>query len=236
MPYTFDSRIRYSETGCEGYLTLPALINYFQDVSTFQSEDLGVGFQYNREHKIVWVLSFWQIVVERYPKLGEKVTAGTFPTDFKRFLGIRNFFLKDAEGNYLAKANSLWSLLNTETGGPALPTEKMLDRYAVEEKLDMAYAPRKIPVPEGGAAQEPVLVKKHHLDTNHHVNNEQYISIAAEFLPENFVIRELRAEYKKQAFLDDILYPFVAVTEGGYIVTLTDDGGKPYLVAEFLER
>lgn len=79
-------------------------------------------------------------------------------------------------------------------------------------------------------------MKKHHLDTNHHVNNEQYISIAAEFLPENFVIRELRAEYKKQAFLDDILYPFVAVTENGYIVTLTDDGGKPYLVAEFLER
>ena len=33
--YAFDSRIRYSETDSEGYLTLDALLNYFQDCSTF---------------------------------------------------------------------------------------------------------------------------------------------------------------------------------------------------------
>ena len=32
--YAFDSRIRYSETDSEGYLTLDALLNYFQDCST----------------------------------------------------------------------------------------------------------------------------------------------------------------------------------------------------------
>ena len=35
--YTFDSRIRYSETDEYSSLTVPALIDYFQDCSSFQS-------------------------------------------------------------------------------------------------------------------------------------------------------------------------------------------------------
>ena len=41
--YQFESRIRYSETGEDGCLTLTGMINYLQDCSIFQSEDMGVG-------------------------------------------------------------------------------------------------------------------------------------------------------------------------------------------------
>ena len=34
--YEFDSRVRYSEVDHHGTMTVPALINYFQDCSTFQ--------------------------------------------------------------------------------------------------------------------------------------------------------------------------------------------------------
>ena len=44
--YTFDSRVRYSETGEDGLLSLPAIVDYFQDASTFQSEDLGIGIDF----------------------------------------------------------------------------------------------------------------------------------------------------------------------------------------------
>ena len=46
--YTFDSRVRYSETDSGGKLTMASLINYFQDCSTFQAEELGVGVEYLR--------------------------------------------------------------------------------------------------------------------------------------------------------------------------------------------
>lgn len=234
--YSFDSRIRYSETDSEGKLTLISLLNYFQDVTTFQSEDLGLGIAYTGELHLAWVLSSWQIVVERYPRLGEKVTIGTFPTEFKGFMGTRNFFMLDEDGEYLARANTLWSLLSTDTGKPALPTAKMLESYVLEEKLPMEYAPRKIVIPQGGVQSEPIVVKKHHLDTNHHVNNGQYVSIAMEYLPEGFVIVQMRAEYKKQAFLDDILYPYVVEIERGYVITLYDESGKPYVSVEFLGK
>ena len=41
--YEFDSRVRYSEVDHHGTMTVPALINYFQDCSTFQSEVIGEG-------------------------------------------------------------------------------------------------------------------------------------------------------------------------------------------------
>lgn len=232
--YTFDARIRYSETDSEGRLALTSLLNYFQDASTFHSEDLGVGVAYNQEQHLAWVLSSWQIVVERFPRLAERVTVGTFPTEFKAFMGTRNFFMQDENGEYLARANSLWTLLSTETGKPALPTETMLERYVLSEKLPMDYAPRKISIPEGGENQEEIIVKKHHLDTNHHVNNGQYVSIAMEYLPENFEIRQMRAEYKKQAYLDDVFHPYVAERDGGYVIALLDEKGKPYVSIEFL--
>lgn len=236
MYYSFDSKIRYSESDSEGRLTLCSLLNYFQDCSTFQSESLGVGIDYLKERHMVWVLSSWQIVVERYPKLCEEVEIGTFPYEFRRFLGGRNFFMKAADGQYLAKANSLWSLLDTRTMKPVLPPEYVIERYQLEEKLDMDYSSRKIIVPEGGFTAEPIVVKKHHLDTNHHVNNGQYVNIAMEYLPEGFAekgIRQLRAEYKMQAFLNDILYPYVVQQEDTVIVSLRSHEGSPYVNVEF---
>lgn len=231
--YAFDGRIRYSETDSEGKLTLDALLNYFQDCSTFHSEDVGLGIAYMKEIGQVWVLSAWQIVVNRYPKLGDKVKIVTLPYELKAFLGYRNFAMLDEQGEYLAKANSLWSLLDIRTGKPVMVNEAMQKGYGIDEKLEMDYAPRKITVPQGGELREPVVVKKHHLDTNHHVNNGQYVNIAMEYLPDDFMIHQMRAEYKKQAFLDDVLHPYVVQTENGYIICLQDENGKPYVSVDF---
>lgn len=234
--YAFDSRIRYSETDSEGELTLNALLNYFQDCSTFHSEDVGLGIGYMKEIGQAWVLSSWQIVVDRYPRLGERVKIVTLPYELKGFLGYRNFAMLDEERNYLAKANSLWSLLDMTTGKPVAVNEAMHKGYGIDEKLDMDYAPRKITVPEGGQLLEPIVVKKHHLDTNHHVNNGQYVNIAMEYLPDDFLIHQMRAEYKKQAFLDDVLYPYIVSVESGYVVSLRDEEGRPYVSVEFLQQ
>lgn len=234
--YSFESRIRYSEADSDGNLSILALLNYFQDTTTFQSEDLGLGVAYMKEIQKVWVLSSWQIVVERYPILGEEVIVGTFPYDFKGFLGYRNFVMKTRDGEILAKANTLWSLLDVNTGKPSMPTDKMLSSYVVEEKLPMDYAPRKISIPDGMVAKEPIVVRKHHLDTNHHVNNGQYVNMAMGFLPENYPVRQLRAEYKQQAFLDDVLYPYVAIEASKCVVHLTDAEGKTYVSVEFLRK
>ena len=95
--YEFEGRVRYSEIDHRGTITLPALINYFQDCSIFQSEAIGLGTERLREEKKAWVLSYWQVIVDRYPGLCEQVTTGTFATEFKGLYGYRNFYMKDGE-------------------------------------------------------------------------------------------------------------------------------------------
>lgn len=233
--YTFNSRIRYSEVDMDGRLTTESLLNYFQDCSTFQSEDLGLGLSYMKERNLVWVLNMWQIDVSRYPDMGEKVLIGTLPYDFRGFLGYRNFWMQDEEGNRLAVANTIWTLLDTEKGRPAMPPEEMKEGYAVSERLEMEYLPRKIAIPKQGESMPEFAVSRHHLDTNKHVNNGQYVQMALEYVKEDFKIRRLRAEYKKQAFLGDILYPVVYKKEEEYVISLNDREGAPYSVVELTE-
>lgn len=75
--YSIKQRVRYSEADHTKHLTLTGIINYFQDCSTFQSEDIGVGIDYLERHKKGWILSSWQIIVKRYPKIGEELEVGT---------------------------------------------------------------------------------------------------------------------------------------------------------------
>lgn len=89
--YTFDSRIRYSETDETGALSLLGVINYLQDCSTFQSEDIGLGVEYLEEKKRAWLLSSWRIVIDRYPVLGERIKIGTWATSSKGIYGYRDF-------------------------------------------------------------------------------------------------------------------------------------------------
>ena len=50
------------------------------------------------------------------------------------------------------------------------------------------------------------------------------------------MIGQLRAEYKKQAFLDDMLYPYVAEDDFKCVVVLADAEGKIYVSVEFLRK
>ncbi|MBR1852179.1 MAG: acyl-[Lachnospiraceae bacterium] len=234
--YFFDGRIRYSEVDSEGKLTLSSLIDYFQDCSSFQSEDLEVGLRFLADKHKIWVLNSWQIVVDRFPRLGEQVRTGTQPYEFKGFLGLRNFAMFSADGAYVAKANSVWSLLDTDTWKPVAMLPEFLERYAIGEQLDMEYAPRKITIPEGGSDREGIVIRRQHLDTNHHVNNGQYVNIAMDFLPEGFVVGQVRAEYKRQTFLDDVLIPYVVSSDGYVLVALKDTEDRPHAVIEFTER
>ena len=232
--YTFDSRVRYSEVGTDGNMTLIALLDYFQDCSTFHSEDIGLGTDYLRELNQVWMLSAWQICVNRYPHLCENIVIGTAPYDFRGFVGYRNFEMKTGSGEVLAYANSIWSLMDLAKMAPAKPAERMLTGYVLEEKYPMEYAPRKIHVPENGECMEPFAVKAHHLDTNNHVNNGQYVRMAMDYIPKECRVRQLRVEYKSQAVLGDMIYPVSAVDieAGLYTVSLNREDGKPYSIVE----
>nr|WP_297709662.1 acyl-ACP thioesterase domain-containing protein [uncultured Butyrivibrio sp.] len=241
--YTFDSRIRYSEVDSKAILTIESLIDYFQDCSTFQTQDGPATMEYLKERNIAWVLNSWQIEIKRLPKLCEEVRIGTIPYMLKGAMGVRNFFMDTTGGERLAVANSVWTLFDFAKGIPSRVTQEIIDAYPLDEKVEMDYKGRKISIPEGMSYNgEEIVVKKHHLDTNNHVNNGQYIRMALDSIEnvsgsvkENVV--SLRADYRKQALLGDILFPVIIESdvEGTktYTVSLNNKDHEAVCVVEF---
>lgn len=229
----FTSKVRYSELAEDKRLSLVSIINYFQDVCNFESEDNGVGLKWLSEQGTVWMLTNWQIKIERRPKLGETITTTTWASGFRRFIGNRCFTMTDENGEMLAYAFSNWVYADVVEGKPKDVPQKELDAYKVAPPLDREFEKGRIRVPEQLEEYEPIVIQKINLDTNHHVNNGQYIALAEKYLPDHFEITGLRAEYKQQSHLGDVLVPKAALVENKCIVVFEDTEGKAKLISEF---
>lgn len=213
--YTFDSRVRYSETDSKSNLTLTAIINYLQDCSTFQSDDLGVGIDYLVSHKLGWLIVYWHINILRRPKLDERIRIGTNPYAMKGFTGLRNFSIDTLDGERLVEADSYWVLMDLKNYAPVKVPEIFKEKYVLSPKFDMQYFPRKIIPPEGaGIKADTISVTTYHLDSNNHVNNSCYVNWGIDALAskdETFDpldIKTLRVNYKKQVLIGDTVTPY----------------------------
>lgn len=233
--YEFESRVRYSEVDSKGALKYSALVNYLQDCSTFQSEDLGLGVEYLKSKGLAWVLNYWQIDIVRRPVLAENIIIGTIPIEIKGFIGFRNFYIKDKEtGTFLVKAYSVWTLIDLKTMRPTKADMSMLEGYVCGEKLDMEYLPRKIALGENYIEEAAITITEQMIDTNDHVNNEQYIELALLKAAKEKAIKRIRAEYKAPSFAGDSLIPRVYREEQGVSVAFMKDGTEPSMKCEFI--
>ncbi len=244
--YTFHSHVRYSEIAEDGRLSLPSIINYFQDCSTFQSEALGMGVEALQQSHHAWLMNSWQVVLARRPLLGEEIVVGTWAYDFKGCYGYRNFLIQDGAGAALAYANSIWVYYDTHAKRPSRCTEDVVSVYPMEPGYPMEHAPRKITLPETLTPLSPFLVQPSDIDTNHHVNNCCYIRMASDILTAYrtacqippLSCRQMRAEYRSSAALGDTVFPSAAHTgtpEGTDITTvvLAAENQSIYCIVEF---
>lgn len=234
--YSFDSRIRYSEVDQNCKLALDKLIDYFQDCTNFHSESIGLGVRETAAAKRCWMILTWFIEIERLPELAENVTIVTAPYAFKSCRGSRSFGMKDVEGNWLAKADSQWVYMDIEKGGFATIGSDIGERYGVDEKIEMGMDTKRIRIPDDCETMEGIRVMQEHLDTNHHVNNGQYVRMALAYMPENMDIATVKVEYKKQAMLGDIIIPKVKIDGKKHLVALCGEDDKAYAVVEICER
>lgn len=231
--YSYNTRISYSQSDERLQLTIPALLDYFQDAAIFEAEAGSINMEYLEQRHLAWLLGSWQIVIERRPRLNEEVVVTTMPYDFRGFIGYRNFTLTTVEGELLVKAASIWTLVDIMKVKPARLTPEVLAGYEISPKLDMEYAPRRIDLVGEGTAQEPFIIRKNQIDSNHHVNNAQYVSLAMEYLEDASKVKQVRAEYKKPAYLHDTLIPIIYQQENKLQVQLTNPQQETLCIVEF---
>lgn len=234
--YSFKSRVRYSELNHQKeILDCSSIINYFQDCSTFQSEDLNRGLSYLQSNNRVWLLNSWHLQILHPAHLGDLITIGTWAHDYKGAYGYRNFILKDDNDKVLAVANSIWVYIDTESGRPVrIPKDYLITSgYGQEPAYPMEQTERKVEIPDNYTTYPSFTIIKSNIDSYNHVNNGQYIKLAEEYLPDHFMVNTLRVEYRAQAVLGSSIVPMIATQDDNISIALADENLKPYAVMEF---
>lgn len=232
--YELKSRVRYSEADERGELSVSGLMNYLQDCCTMQAEDLGIGLAYLRENHIGWMVTSYQIkIVGAMPKVGDEIIVTTWPYHFRGMLGYRNFTIRRATGETVAEVDSLWVLMDLGSLKPARLPEKMVAAYKVHPQIEGAWDLRRKTVYEHAVKTDSFVVSNMHLDTNHHMNNANYVMAAAAYLPANSQVREIYVAFKKAAVLGDVVECCVEKRQDGMAVLLKSPEGEEYSAVEF---
>ena len=246
--YSFSSRVRYSEIDEQGQLTITSIMNYLQDCATFHGEDVGLGEGYHKARHHAWMMASYEILIYELPKFGDRIEIRTWPYCFRGPYGFRCFEIRSPEEKLYVQADSQWFLYDTAEKRPAKVMPEDCAGYQAEgdRRLEMPPFERKITAAPGSEwiPAEPVIIGRHHLDTNHHVNNARYIEIAREAAETvlaggmpgaGTAPARLDAQFKKMALLGDTVFPFVHSSgecgAGGEVTAeLRDREGECYAI------
>ena len=226
--YSFTSTVRFSECDETSTLSLVSLINYLQDCSAFHTESLGVGIDFQRERGYAWAITSWRIEIAALPRLCDAIEVRTRCYDIKGTHAMRNYALYAADGTRLVAADAKYVVFDRATGKMMRIPESEQIYLEREPRIEMGPLEKKILIPGDYIETDPIVISKHHLDYNDHVNNAQYVEMARECLPEDFRIFRICAEYRKAAKLGDVIFPLAAKTGDGYVVSLKSEAGEAY--------
>ncbi|MGN0160278.1 MAG: acyl-[acyl-carrier-protein] thioesterase [Lachnospiraceae bacterium] len=231
--YEVNWKVRFSECDSNQRLRYGEIVNYFQDCSNLQSLEIGRGLQWLNERKRAWMLDFWHIEVVKRPECFEDIQVLTWPNGFKGFLGTRNFVMKSSAGELLAYANSNWVYLDTETGKPTRVTEEEQKDYSVEPALEMENVGRKVEVPQMMEFVKVITVESRYIDVYQHMNNERYVEIAVDALPEGTKIHRICCQYRMQAKCGEQVHVYRKIIGDKVYVALKSADDKVYAALSF---
>jgi acyl-ACP thioesterase len=140
----------------------------------------------------------------------------------KPMFGFRNTFIYDSQGNPCYKTWSMGAFVDKVAGKLKRVNDATIQSMTLEPQLEMNYKDRRIILPKSdGEVLEPIRVLRADIDYNKHVNNANYVRMAMELLPEDYVVSGLRVEYRVAAKLGEMLVPTIYKNDNVIIVSLS---------------
>ena len=201
-----DYDIRTYEIDKNKELRLVTLMNIFQDIADSHASNMGLGLEYCLEHGVAWVGANYHLVIERMPKLHEKVKLISWPSEERKFGAIRDFAMYGEDGNLIIKASSQWVLIDFNRKRPILLRDNLPQYKVIEDKILVTDFPKIEDVTEPDVVKE-FCVRFDDIDLNNHVNNAIYPLWASEAVEAEFRLSHKPAEieiaFKKEGLFGE---------------------------------
>ena len=255
--YSLTYKVTTSTCDSEGKLKLYSALQMMQDCSEMWIDSEPGVKRYFAEQNMAQLLATRQVEIVRVPEFKEELTVTTSVYGMKPMFGFRNTFIYDAEGKPCYKTWSMGAFVDKVAGKLKRVDDATIQSMTLEPQLEMNYKDRRIILPkgrsseshpslledgrvateldkvkDGGEVLEPIKVLRADIDYNKHMNNANYVRMAMELLPEDFVVSGLRVEYRVAAKLGDCLTPTIYKIADGIIVSLSI-GNEVSAIIEF---
>lgn len=216
--YIKDYKIEIDHVDFNGTLKLSSLFTYFQDIAALHAENLDTGMeQFYKKYNALWVLARIRVDIIRYPLWNEEIVIETWPQEINRIEVMRDFLVKDKQGNILAKAISTWVAIDVKTRR-LKRTKSVYDEYPpiIEEKA-IDYTLKSLQ-PDGPLK---IIYKRtvrySDIDVNEHLNNSRYIDFVMDcFSMENHKkhhVKSIEVNYSKEALPGDSIDIYKSVSQ-----------------------
>ena len=255
--YSLKYKVTTSTCDSEGKLKLYSALQMMQDCSEMWIDSEPGVKQYFTEQNMAQLLATRQVEIVRVPEYKEELTVTTSVYGMKPMFGFRNTFIYDAQGKPCYKTWSMGAFVDKTAGKLKRVDDATIQSMTLEPQLEMNYKDRRIILPkgrsseshpslledgrvateldkvkDGGEVLEPIKVLRADIDYNKHMNNANYVRMAMELLPEDFVVTGLRVEYRVAAKLGDCLTPTIYQIADGIIISLSI-GSEVSAIIEF---
>ncbi|PIJ63708.1 acyl-ACP thioesterase [Mesotoga sp. HF07.pep.5.2.highcov] len=201
-------RVRYYELDCQWKASISSLMDYFNDVVTLQTVEMGHGVDIMSKGEYAWLLLRWDVKVNRYPDYLENVVVQTIPYSMDRFYAYRRFEIFDCSGNVIVDANSQWILIDQRKRRPIRIGDQFYELYGIDSDFHEPLSFPKVNENESSGEEITFIVSNSDLDTNGHSNNVAYVRWIMETVPSEFVkrfLRRLTIEYKRESRKGDVI-------------------------------
>lgn len=159
-----------------------AILETMQEAATSHSVFLNISRNDLFPKGLVWVVTRNEVEMDRYPVMGETISIETMPMPVRRWFFPRYYIFRDAEGNQIGKAGSVWVLLDVNSRHMASPDavlELMPDNSDLTAPMGFPATVRAV---EGSAREEIYVPSYSDFDLNQHVNNTRYLDWACNAL------------------------------------------------------
>lgn len=231
--YSLKYKVTTSTCDSDGRLKLYSALQMMQDCSEMWIDSEPGVKQFFTEQNMAQLLAFRQVEIIRVPNYKEELTVTTSVYGMKPMFGFRNTFIRDAAGQPCYKTWSMGAFVDLANGKLKRVDDATIASMTLEPQLEMTYRDRRIILPkEEGQTLEPIKVLRADIDYNKHMNNANYVRMAMELLPDDFVVKGLRVEYRVATKLGDLLIPTIYRIEGSVVVALKV-GGEAAAIIEF---
>ena len=199
-----EFNVKYSEMDHNLALKPFYLLNFLQDIASYNAEELGFGYTYMSSHNYAWFLIKYRMEFDDYPVNIQNLKIKTRPRGYNKLFAYREFEISNSE-KLLGRVFSMWSIVDIQSRQSLLVSNainennNMITYQKTENDLQFA----KIKPFETSQIIKEFEVRYNDLDVNGHANNGNYIVWAFEPLniefKTNHKIKTLDMVFKKEA-------------------------------------